>query len=148
MHPLVGLAWPGVTKILLWVLWGSVLVITAWSNFLSARTARRSTAACILTRGLCRCAAGFAARALSTSGAGLGTIFPIGVARGAGGGGATAAATRAAAAASAWAFTVEQFDELANPGNCDVVTLAHRHLLEEPQWVMGRWGVTGLSRRS
>jgi hypothetical protein len=44
-------------------------------------------------------------------------------------------------------LTVEQFDELANPGNCDIITIAEKHLLEAPGWVTGRWGLTGLSRR-
>jgi len=44
-------------------------------------------------------------------------------------------------------LTVEQFDELANPGNCDVITLAEKKLLENPLWTRGRWGVVGMKRR-
>lgn len=44
-------------------------------------------------------------------------------------------------------LTVEQFDELANPNNCDVITLAEKSTLKDPLWTTGRWGVTGLSRR-
>ncbi len=42
---------------------------------------------------------------------------------------------------------VEEFDDLANPGNCDVITIARKETLTSPGWVTGRWGVTGLSRR-
>jgi broad specificity phosphatase PhoE len=45
-------------------------------------------------------------------------------------------------------LTVEQFDELANPSNCDIITLAEKHTLEAPGWTTGRWGLTGLSRRT
>ena len=44
-------------------------------------------------------------------------------------------------------LTVEQFDEMANPNNCDVVTLAQKSSLTAPTWTNGKWGVTGLSRR-
>ena len=44
-------------------------------------------------------------------------------------------------------LTVEQFDEMANPNNCDVVTLAEKSTLAAPTWTNGKWGVTGLSRR-
>ena len=44
-------------------------------------------------------------------------------------------------------LSVEQFDELANPDNCDVITIAEKSTLNDPQWTTGRWGVTGLSRR-
>ncbi len=44
-------------------------------------------------------------------------------------------------------LTVEQFDELANPNNCDVVTIAEKASLESPGWVTGNWGLTGLARR-
>ena len=42
---------------------------------------------------------------------------------------------------------VEDFDEMANPRNCDVVTLADRTALDAPLFVSGRWGVTGLRLR-
>lgn len=44
-------------------------------------------------------------------------------------------------------LSVEQFDSLANPGNCDVVTLAEKQTLEAPLFTTGRWGVTGLRLR-
>lgn len=42
---------------------------------------------------------------------------------------------------------VEDFDELANPSNCAVVTIADRDSLVDPLFTSGRWGVTGLSLR-
>lgn len=44
-------------------------------------------------------------------------------------------------------LTVEEFEDLDNPQNCDVVTIAAKDELEKPEWVSGRWGVTGLRRR-
>ena len=44
-------------------------------------------------------------------------------------------------------LTVEQFDALANPGNCDVVTIAAKSRLDSPVFVSGHWGVTGLRTR-
>ena len=44
-------------------------------------------------------------------------------------------------------LSVEDFDRLANPANCDVVTLADRAELVDPQFTSGRWGVTGLRLR-
>lgn len=41
-------------------------------------------------------------------------------------------------------LTVEQFESLANPHNCDVITLAHIDKLSDPQFVKGKWGVMGL----
>lgn len=45
-------------------------------------------------------------------------------------------------------LSVEQFDELANPGNCDIITIGDKHELRDPGWVTGRWGLTGLRRRA
>jgi broad specificity phosphatase PhoE len=42
---------------------------------------------------------------------------------------------------------VEQFDAMANPGNCDIVTLGLRETLENPLFTNGRWGVAGLKTR-
>jgi broad specificity phosphatase PhoE len=42
---------------------------------------------------------------------------------------------------------VEDFDELANPRNCDIVTLAARDTLDDCLFTSGRWGVAGLRRR-
>ena len=44
-------------------------------------------------------------------------------------------------------LTVEQFDSLANPANCDIVTLAFEEELDKPMYTSGRWGVTGLRLR-
>jgi broad specificity phosphatase PhoE len=44
-------------------------------------------------------------------------------------------------------LSVEQFDELANPANAAIITLAPREQLRAPRWVMGRWGVEGLEVR-
>lgn len=44
-------------------------------------------------------------------------------------------------------LTVEQFDSMANPGNCDVITLARRSGLEDPLFTSGIWGVDGLRTR-
>ncbi len=44
-------------------------------------------------------------------------------------------------------LSVEQFDSLANPANCDIVTLADRHRLESPVFTSGRWGVEGIRLR-
>ena len=39
---------------------------------------------------------------------------------------------------------VEQFDQIANPHNGDIITLAPRETLQAPQFTSGRWGVEGL----
>jgi broad specificity phosphatase PhoE len=44
-------------------------------------------------------------------------------------------------------LTVEQFDEMANPDNCEVITIGERSSLVNPDWVCGKWGATGLRRR-
>jgi broad specificity phosphatase PhoE len=44
-------------------------------------------------------------------------------------------------------LTVEQFDSLANPANCDVITIGDRTALADCQFISGRWGVTGLRLR-
>jgi broad specificity phosphatase PhoE len=45
-------------------------------------------------------------------------------------------------------LSVEQFDVLANPPNCSVITIAEQDQLEDVQFSSGRWGVTGLALRS
>lgn len=45
-------------------------------------------------------------------------------------------------------LSVEQFDMLANPDNCAVVTLADRRELGECPLVSGHWGVSGLAVRA
>lgn len=42
---------------------------------------------------------------------------------------------------------VEDFDDLANPANCAVITIAERDGLDAPLFTSGRWGVAGLFRR-
>ncbi len=44
-------------------------------------------------------------------------------------------------------LSVEQFDELANPNNCDIITLAEKSTVTDPMFTVGRWAVSGLSRR-
>jgi broad specificity phosphatase PhoE len=44
-------------------------------------------------------------------------------------------------------LTVEQFETLANPANCDIITLAWKASAPAPQFVRGRWGVWGLRLR-
>jgi broad specificity phosphatase PhoE len=44
-------------------------------------------------------------------------------------------------------LSVEQFDALANPMNCAVVTIAPRDRMEKPEFVSGVWGVTGVPLR-
>jgi broad specificity phosphatase PhoE len=44
-------------------------------------------------------------------------------------------------------LTVEQFDTMAGPANCDVITLAHKGEIEHPMFTSGRWAVTGLRLR-
>ena len=44
-------------------------------------------------------------------------------------------------------LTVEQFDTLENPANCDIVTLAYKEELDKPLFTSGRWGVMGMRLR-
>lgn len=44
-------------------------------------------------------------------------------------------------------LSVEDFDLIANPDNCSVVTLADTCELADPMFTNGRWGVTGLGQR-
>jgi broad specificity phosphatase PhoE len=41
-------------------------------------------------------------------------------------------------------LTVEQFESMANPGNCAVATLAARDTVADPVFATGRWAVTGI----
>jgi broad specificity phosphatase PhoE len=45
-------------------------------------------------------------------------------------------------------LSVDEFDSLANPHNCDVVTLADKDTLPDAQFASGRWGVSGLRIRT
>jgi broad specificity phosphatase PhoE len=44
-------------------------------------------------------------------------------------------------------LSVEDFDRLANPRNCDVITIADKTTLADCQFTSGRWGVSGLALR-
>lgn len=44
-------------------------------------------------------------------------------------------------------LTVEDFDSIANPKNCDVITIADKDALASCAFTSGRWGVDGLVRR-
>lgn len=41
-------------------------------------------------------------------------------------------------------LSVEQFDRMLNPANGDIITLAPRHVLENPVFTSDEWGVSGL----
>lgn len=45
-------------------------------------------------------------------------------------------------------LSVEEFDALANPANCAIVTLADASKLPQTQFTSGKWGVDGLTLRS
>lgn len=45
-------------------------------------------------------------------------------------------------------LSVEQFDALANPPNCAIVTIGARGTIEAPNFESGSWAVTGLSLRA
>ena len=44
-------------------------------------------------------------------------------------------------------LTVEQFESLDNPDNCDIITIGPRESLDNPMFVSGRWGVEGVKLR-
>jgi broad specificity phosphatase PhoE len=44
-------------------------------------------------------------------------------------------------------LTVEQFDQLANPDNCDIITIAPKSAISDPLFTSGQWGVAGLRIR-
>jgi broad specificity phosphatase PhoE len=45
-------------------------------------------------------------------------------------------------------LTVEQFDTMANPANCDIITLGPKEAVAEPLFSSGRWSVSGLRIRA
>ena len=45
-------------------------------------------------------------------------------------------------------LSVEQFESLANPQNCDIITIAHKEYIEDPQFTSGRWAISGLRFRN
>jgi broad specificity phosphatase PhoE len=44
-------------------------------------------------------------------------------------------------------MTVEQFDELANPANCAIITIGARATIGDVQFASGAWGVAGIELR-
>lgn len=44
-------------------------------------------------------------------------------------------------------LTVEQFESLANPKNCDIITIGLKKNMVNPQFTSGKWGITGLRFR-
>jgi broad specificity phosphatase PhoE len=45
-------------------------------------------------------------------------------------------------------MSVEEFESLDSPMNCDIITITNKSALKEPQFVSGKWGVTGLRIRA
>ncbi|WJJ55020.1 histidine phosphatase family protein [Xanthomonas phage RTH11] len=45
-------------------------------------------------------------------------------------------------------LTVEQFESLDNPDNCDIITIDLKENIEAPVFVSGRWAVEGIRLRS
>lgn len=43
-------------------------------------------------------------------------------------------------------LTVEQFDQIKNPSNCDIITIGRTNMIEKPQFKSNNWAVTGLRR--
>lgn len=41
-------------------------------------------------------------------------------------------------------LTTEQYNNMRNPGNCDVITISPSYLLSKPQFTSGKWGIYGL----
>jgi broad specificity phosphatase PhoE len=44
-------------------------------------------------------------------------------------------------------LTVEQFESLANPGNCAIITIDHKDKISPAVFTSGRWAVTGIGQR-
>ena len=44
-------------------------------------------------------------------------------------------------------LTVEQFEMMSNPSNCDIITIAPIAHLDAPVFISGRWGVEGIGLR-
>jgi broad specificity phosphatase PhoE len=44
-------------------------------------------------------------------------------------------------------LTVEQFDQMDSPDNCDIITLGPREVIDQPLFFTSRWGVSGLRKR-
>jgi len=43
-------------------------------------------------------------------------------------------------------LTVEEFDQITNPHNCDIVTITDWKKIKNPMFTSGRWGVEGLNK--
>jgi broad specificity phosphatase PhoE len=43
-------------------------------------------------------------------------------------------------------LTVEQFDEIINPANCDIITIGRINMIQKPQFKSHSWAVSGLKR--
>jgi broad specificity phosphatase PhoE len=44
-------------------------------------------------------------------------------------------------------LTIQQFESMRNPGNCDIVTIASRDQIAFPKFVSGKWAVKGIRLR-
>ena len=44
-------------------------------------------------------------------------------------------------------LTLDQFDAMHNPGNCDIITVGDKNQMEEPVYTRGKWGMTGIRLR-
>jgi len=44
-------------------------------------------------------------------------------------------------------LSIEQFETLANPHNCDLITIAGHERMKDPQFKSGQWGIEGLRFR-
>jgi broad specificity phosphatase PhoE len=44
-------------------------------------------------------------------------------------------------------LTVEQFESMANPGNCDIIRIDNRESITDPVFTSGRWAVEGIKLR-
>jgi broad specificity phosphatase PhoE len=44
-------------------------------------------------------------------------------------------------------LTVEQFNQMASPAKCAIITLGPRELIDQPVFFTSRWGVSGLRKR-
>lgn len=44
-------------------------------------------------------------------------------------------------------LSVEQYIQIKNPANCDIITITDKNYLDKPQFVSGKWGVNGIRFR-
>jgi len=45
-------------------------------------------------------------------------------------------------------LTVEEFETMANPSNCDIITIARKETISNPVFSCGQWGVDGVKTRT